>query len=202
MILKSTKISGVLQTMPVAKRMTAKRSTKVLFQCHDSLKQPTQLSKRRRNERIRMASNEITQDDEESNEKFERLRVSDASNDNDVSPAVPALFTSWPPLRDSLATDSSISQDETREDCLPHLDGSTNTLFDLNARGIPRLNRDKHTAFLRDTIQHARYIPYDAARPWVVYWSLTGLYLLGEDVEAYQKRYRSLNDTEALCVLY
>ncbi len=103
-------------------------------------------------------------------------------------PLVLEIFTSFPPIKDSLITDTSILQDEVVEVCLPHLAGTGKSSYDLNAVGIPILKREDHVDFLKTAIQDARFIPYDASRPWVVYWSLTGLSLLGEDVEIYEKR--------------
>ena len=42
--------------------------------------------------------------------------------------------------------------------------------------------------FLSDEIQNAKYIAYDALRPWVIYWSLTGLSVLGEDLTQWRDR--------------
>ncbi len=101
---------------------------------------------------------------------------------------VPELFTSLPPIRDPLVTCTSLSQDETARHCLPLHAGTSQSLFDLNPQGITKLNREDHIEFLNGTIQNAKYIPYDALRPWVVYWSLTGLSVLGEDVGKWRDR--------------
>lgn len=101
---------------------------------------------------------------------------------------IPELYTSLPPIKDSLVTNTSLSQDETARHCLPlHADTSRN-FIDINPQGIPRLNQEDHVEFLKDAIQNAKYIAYDALRPWVVYWSLTGLSVLGEDVEKWRDR--------------
>lgn len=102
--------------------------------------------------------------------------------------SVPELFTSLPPIRDHLVTDTSISQDETARHCLPLHAGTNRSLFDLNPQGIPRLNQEDHVEFLTDTIQNAKHVPYDALRPWLVYWSLVGLTVLGEDLERWRDR--------------
>lgn len=110
---------------------------------------------------------------------------------NHDPPPVPALFTTPPPIRDDLITKSSTDQDETMEQCLPYLAGTADpdkTLFDFSPAGVPRLEREEHVQFLRAAVQNARYIPYDAQRPWCVYWALTGLSLLGQDVSEYQQR--------------
>lgn len=101
---------------------------------------------------------------------------------------VPELFTSLPPIRDPLVTDTSLSQDETARHCLPLHAGTSRSLFDLNPQGIPRLNQEDHIEFLNDAIQNAKHIPYDALRPWVVYWALTGLSVLGEDLKKWRDR--------------
>ncbi len=111
---------------------------------------------------------------------------------NHDRPTVPILFKSLPPIRDDLVTETSESQDETVQECLPHLAGTAHpnkTVDDFTPHGVPRLERDDHIDFLRKAIQNARFIAYDAARPWVVYWALTGLCLLGVDVEPYREQY-------------
>lgn len=111
-------------------------------------------------------------------------------------PQVPDLYTTPPPIKDSLTTDTSISQDNTVQQCLPHLFATGKSLLSVNAHGVPSLEREDHVDFLHDAIENARYIPYDAVRPWVLYWSLTAFSLLGENVEKYQQRYAILT----LCV--
>jgi protein farnesyltransferase subunit beta len=114
-------------------------------------------------------------------------------SENDNIPLVPTLFTSFPAIRDDLVTTSSIIQDETVQNCLPYLAGRADprkNLFDFSAHGVARLERDDHVRFLTDALQNARYMAYDAQRPWCVYWTLTGLSLLGEDAGPYQQRYQ------------
>jgi len=103
---------------------------------------------------------------------------------------VPQLFTTRPPINDSLITDTSRSQDETIEQCLPFLAqaDSSKTAYDFSKHGVPRLKRDDHVGFLTDTLHDSRSMAYDAARPWVVYWALAGLSLLGEDVQVHADR--------------
>ncbi len=107
-------------------------------------------------------------------------------------PLIPALFTSLPAIRDHLITTSSKIQDETVQTCLPFLAGRAyplQSLFDFSAHGVARLERDEHVRFLTDTLHNARYTAYDAQRPWFIYWTLTALSLLGEDLEPYRQRY-------------
>lgn len=113
------------------------------------------------------------------------------TNNNGGDLGVPSLFTSWPPIRDELETGTSISQDETVQECLPFLDPSVSTPQDYNEHGLPSLARDKHIGFLHHTLETmpAAYVGFDASRPWIIYWALTALSLLGEDVEPYGERY-------------
>lgn len=123
-------------------------------------------------------------------DRLEQLSLQEnriASNSIDDFP-IPELFTSLPPIKDPLVTDTSLSQDDTARHCLPLHAGTSRSFFDLNTQGIPRLNQEDHVEFLNDTIQKAKYIPYDALRPWVVYWSLIGLSVLGEDLEKWRVR--------------
>ena len=116
------------------------------------------------------------------------------SSENNNIPLVPALFTSLPAIRDHLVTTSSIIQDETVQNCLPLLAGradSRKSLFDFSPHGVARLERDDHVRALTDLLQNARYTAYDAQRPWCLYWALTGLALLDEDVEQYRQGYHA-----------
>ena len=108
-------------------------------------------------------------------------------------PNVPAIFKSPAPIRDSLVTETSRLQAETVKECLPFLSGAgTRSLFDYNEYGVPSLEREKHIDYLHDRLAHqlpAGFVAFDAARPWLVYWTLTGLCLLGENVDRYRARY-------------
>ena len=110
------------------------------------------------------------------------------------SPIVPELFTALPPIRDVLTTETSTAQDCTIQECLPFLAGTNDFASGLDAHGVPRLERRKHVEFLHSSLQRlpAGYVGYDASRPWVVYWALTGLCLLGEDISDYRDRYLAL----------
>ena len=101
-------------------------------------------------------------------------------------------FTHPPPLRDRLKTESSALQDEVVASCLPlinaALDPSQNP-FDYNQHGLPSLSRRQHVDFLRDSLEGeypAKFIGIDASRPWILYWALNGLALLGEDIGEYE----------------
>ena len=110
-----------------------------------------------------------------------------SSSSTDEFPT-PQLFTSLPPIRDPLITETSVSQDQTARQCLPLHAGTSPSLVDLNPQGIPRLSREDHVDFLDDAIKNAKHIPYDALRPWLIYWCLTGLSVLGKDLEKLRDR--------------
>jgi protein farnesyltransferase subunit beta len=106
---------------------------------------------------------------------------------------VPKLFTSLPALRDPLKTDSSSVQDSTVQECLPFLAGSGDpekSASDVNVYGVPNLDRKAHIAFLHSSLGELPpgFVAADASRPWMLYWALVGLYLLGEDISAYRER--------------
>ena len=58
-----------------------------------------------------------------------------------------------------------------------------------NAQGVPYLDREAHEFFLTDFLEDAHYLPYDPQRPWVLYWTLNGLAMLGVDTSSYAPRY-------------
>lgn len=110
----------------------------------------------------------------------------------ECQPGVPPLFTQLPKIRDQLNTETSKTQDETLETCLPFLKGvgnSQNGIF--NELGVPRLNKGAHLAFIYDALEDypGRFVGLDASKPWMIYWAITALYLLGEDVTLLRKRY-------------
>ena len=112
--------------------------------------------------------------------------------DDPDGPNVPAIFKTLPPIRDSLATETSWMQDETVKECLPLLAGAgTRSLFDYNEHGVPSLERENHIEYLHERLGPlpAGFVAFDAARPWLIYWTLTGLCLLGENVDRYRSRY-------------
>jgi hypothetical protein len=111
------------------------------------------------------------------------------SQDDDLADifSIPSQFRTLPPLKDEVVTATSISQDETIEECLPlltaALDARENPLA-YNEFGIPKLRIEDHAEFLRNNLARfpARAVGLDASRPWLVYWGLMGLYFLGENI--------------------
>lgn len=94
--------------------------------------------------------------------------------------SIPTLYTVWPLILDELETESSEVQHETVEECLPCLSASSHV----------RLTRDVHVRFLHRCLRTlpATFVAYDPARPWLIYWVLTALSILGEDIEQYRER--------------
>lgn len=106
---------------------------------------------------------------------------------------VPRHFSTTPIIKDLLVTKTSIDQDETVRECLPLLkclDDPTRDPFDFNGNGVPPLDREEHVVYLQNALEEfpAAFVGADASRPWMVYWGLMGLYLLGEDVTEYRSR--------------
>lgn len=105
--------------------------------------------------------------------------------------SIPDLFTQLPLIRDQLVTETSKTQDATIDQCLPFLKGlASSQTGPFNQFGVPRLDRDAHISFLYDSLESypKRFVGLDSSRPWMVYWALTGLHLLGEDVTKFRER--------------
>lgn len=104
--------------------------------------------------------------------------------------AIPSLFTSPPAVRDPLVTTTSLAQDNTVNECLPFLRGEAgeHALRTLNASGVPRLDRQRHARFLRKSLGAlpVGFVGADASRPWILYWCVVALALMGEDVSEYR----------------
>lgn len=106
-------------------------------------------------------------------------------------PAIPALFSEPPVVRDKLITETTEQQDETVKKCLEFLAGShSSQKGPLNRHGVSPLLRDEHIGYLYDSLEDypPGFVAMDASRPWMIYWALAGLSLLGEDVTKYRER--------------
>ncbi|KAG8211468.1 CaaX farnesyltransferase beta subunit [Trichophyton interdigitale] len=112
--------------------------------------------------------------------------------------AIPSLFATQPPLLNELQTDTSRAQAEVVGRCIPLLRGeeseSAGVPLPLNRHGVPSLARELHVEYLLDALGEypGRFVGLDASRPWMVYWALTGLALLGEDITLFRKSWRWL----------
>ena len=90
-----------------------------------------------------------------------------------------------------IETRSSELQEETAADCLSYLLGDKfEDSQPLNSYGVPSLQRAKHASYLKNFLGKlpSGFAAADASKPWLYYWSLIGLALLGEDVEQYRDR--------------
>jgi protein farnesyltransferase subunit beta len=107
----------------------------------------------------------------------------------DSASAVPELFKTLPPVRDVLETKSSHIQDETVAAVKPYL-AAERSGINYNKNGIPNLDRRRHVEFLHKQLTKlpAGYTAADSSRPWMFYWCLAGLFLLGEDVTPYRQQ--------------
>ncbi|KAI0541937.1 terpenoid cyclases/protein prenyltransferase alpha-alpha toroid [Xylaria digitata] len=104
-------------------------------------------------------------------------------------PLVPDLFTTPPLIKDSLVTDTSVRQDAVERTCRDFL-ASTKEGIRVNHHGIASLSRERHIKFLEKNLGPlpAAFKAADASRPWIFYWCLNGLALLGVDVSKYRDR--------------
>ncbi|KAJ3467306.1 hypothetical protein MRS44_004870 [Fusarium solani] len=109
-----------------------------------------------------------------------------------VEPSIPQIFTSEPLIRDDLFTESSRVQDATVDECLPFLKAQEHS--SCNSHGLPHLDRRRHVNFLHKQLGKlpGGFMSADPSRPWIFYWCLAALSLLGEDVSSYRQ---SLVDT-------
>ncbi|CAG8899475.1 unnamed protein product [Penicillium egyptiacum] len=112
------------------------------------------------------------------------------SDSNQPRPGIPALFTQAPPIRDPLITETIDLQNATLEKCLPFLKGIHSTQKDFNDHGVPALQRDLHASYLYDALEDypEGFVAMDASRPWIVYWALAGLAMLGEETTRFRER--------------
>ncbi len=101
---------------------------------------------------------------------------------------IPDLFTLLPPVRDPLVTNTSVVQDETVSTCLPFLSAEDNAVA-YNEHGVPSLDRERHIRFLHQSLGRlpGRFVAADASRPWFLYWCLSAMAMLGEDVTQYRE---------------
>lgn len=119
------------------------------------------------------------------------MATTPASQNQELNRNIPALFTDRPSIRDPLVTKTSELQDETVNECLPFLKGVASAQDGpFNPFGVPRLNRDEHIEYMYDSLEEfpGKFVGLDSSRPWMVYWALTGMYLLGEDISQFREQ--------------
>lgn len=97
-----------------------------------------------------------------------------------------------PPItrQESLVTETSNAQQKTEAVCMPYLLLEESEGLRRNSFGLPHLSRDTHIHCLHNVFKRmpAPYMVMDASRPWLFYWALQGLTILGEDVSHYKQR--------------
>lgn len=107
------------------------------------------------------------------------------------SPGVPTLFSQPPAIHDPLTTETSDLQQDTVQKCLPYLQGvQKSQKGPFNRHGVPALQREDHVDYLSESLDEYPddFVMLDASRPWMAYWALAGLALLGEDVAKFRQR--------------
>ena len=119
-----------------------------------------------------------------------------AESDIDFEPfmAIPPHLCHRPPIADPLPTETSKLQARTIEECLPFLTAVNNPSsnpFEFDEHGITFLRRQVHVDFVHAGLESlpAQFVAMDASRPWLMYWSLLSLYIMGENVTAFRPRY-------------
>lgn len=108
-----------------------------------------------------------------------------------VRPGIPDLFIERPAIHDPLTTETSELQEQTVDKCLPFLQGiQKSQRGPFNRHGVPALHRDDHISYLYESLEEYPddFVALDASRPWMCYWALAGLSLLGEDVSKFRQR--------------
>lgn len=114
----------------------------------------------------------------------------DTAQQSDEYPDVSAMYTTFPLPPDNLVTKTSISQDETTALCMRFMTGQESEISQRNSHGIPGLQRSQHISFLKKSLEKypSRFQGMDASRPWILYWTISALNILGVDVSVYRER--------------
>jgi protein farnesyltransferase subunit beta len=94
---------------------------------------------------------------------------------------LPSWLKDQPLIEEELDTESSDLQLETAEECLPF----------LKRTFPPSLEKTKHVRFLEGSLGRlpAGFAALDASRPWMLYWALSALGALGEDLTEWREKY-------------
>ncbi|KAI9660824.1 MAG: CAAX farnesyltransferase (FTase) subunit beta [Trizodia sp. TS-e1964] len=132
-------------------------------------------------------------------EKMEELAVDEAPApphgwpSSYALPKTPKYHLEQPVLRDALVTETSKLQIDNMFECMPFIAGTGDHFrapFTLGSQGIPKLERQLHIEYLHQSLGSLPegFVLADASRPWLIYWALLGLSLLGEDISPYCER--------------
>ncbi|KAE8144308.1 beta subunit of farnesyltransferase [Aspergillus avenaceus] len=169
--------------MPVISA-TGKQRRKVRFASTSQTPTGKTITKSDQSAGSRPSSTEITQS------QISHTKQTEMS-ENQVHPGVSTLFTKPPTIIDPLKTETIELQEDTVNKCLPFLQGShSSQKGPFNQHGVPELKRDEHVGYLYDSLEDypGTFVALDASRPWMIYWALAGLTLLGEDVSRFRER--------------
>ncbi|KAI5285543.1 CAAX farnesyltransferase (FTase) subunit beta, partial [Ascosphaera aggregata] len=87
-------------------------------------------------------------------------------------------------------TKTSLDQDATVASCMALLKAQDQPRNHYNRYGVQKLLRDQHVEMLYDMLEDfpKSFVTLDASRPWMMYWALNSLAMLGEDVTRYRRR--------------
>ena len=131
---------------------------------------------------------ELSSASEDSDAEFEDESDSEETISNRSIPSqafsVPSVYTQLPFLRDGHFSGSSETQAKTAGLVRELMSGGKKEVKELNSHRIPRLLRKKHIRFMEGHLGQlpAPFQAMDAGRPWMLYWGLSGLAALGQDV--------------------
>lgn len=118
---------------------------------------------------------------------IQELKESTKNNNNSKMAPVKVDLT---PVVDNYQTASSELQHETEASILPFFEGASEEDY--------KLKKEKHGKFLKTMLGELpmQFKSLDASRPWMIYWGVNALMLLGMDVEDLKKY---IGDTILAC---
>lgn len=114
--------------------------------------------------------------------------------------AFPAYLDPSVRVPETPSSASTDLQDDTADECLPFLFGQKYLTLDQRD-GLPDLSRALHTRYLQSSLGRlpAGFAALDASRPWMLYWALNGLSLMGFEVATYRDGYVVLGCSGVAC---
>ncbi|KAL9061287.1 MAG: hypothetical protein Q9162_000161 [Coniocarpon cinnabarinum] len=118
----------------------------------------------------------------QSSPKYDAPLKVDAKRPNTMTAQFPLSSLSLDDMvEDEFATRSSELDAETAEKCMP--------LLVTRAASPVELHRESHIKYINHILRGlpAGFSSLDASRPWLLYWSMTALALLGENLAAYRE---------------
>ncbi|KAI5301111.1 CAAX farnesyltransferase (FTase) subunit beta, partial [Ascosphaera pollenicola] len=107
---------------------------------------------------------------------------------------IPAFYTTPQahllPSSSDPVTKTSLDQDATVAACLAHLRAEDQPKRQYNRYGVHKLLRYRHVEMLYDMLEDfpKSFVTLDASRPWMIYWAMNSLAMLGEDLTHLRRR--------------